>query len=299
MNEREARQKFGQFYEDEDGNQRWEMDHNKLRGMFLKYSRDVDYLEGPEDWPDAEHWMANFWTFVKDRIGTGYRGILQCPEPSPSGRFDRIGQSEAARVANAYYDSHEEFRDNMDEVWHYNDCTVDIPEGGNGYMETMEGADTKEVIQAFFNIYEGHGNLMAVRRQSCSVRAYKYHIKQWVFECDSIKTHDAKPNAEALVEQWIEWLGSNVLRLERPVVTPGDGDNATSEPIPNQEEITEWCRELWQDSDKFREHVKEKWNKSTAGEDGAGPDPDEMVSLRKGIDVGGSQKQGQTGIGDY
>ena len=299
MNKEEARQKFGHKYQAENGEEQWEIDHSKLRGMFLKYSREVDYLEGPSDWPDAEHWVPHFWTWVKDNLGSGYKGILQCPEPSPSGRFDRLGQSEAARVANNYYDSHDEFRENMDEVWEFNDNIVDIPEAEHGYADTMEAADTKEVIEAFFNIYEGHNNSLAVRRQSHSVRAYKYHIKQWVFECDTIKTHEAKPSAEALVDQWVEWLSSNVLELQQPVVTPGDGDNPTREPIPNEEEITEWCRELWQESDQFRKHVKEKWNKSIeSGEEGE-PDPDEMTSLRKGVDVGKSGKQGQTGIGDY
>lgn len=299
MNKEEARQKFGQTYEDESGNQRWEIDHNKLRGMFLKYSRDVEYLEGPSDWPDAKHWMAHFWSWVKDKIGTGYKGILQCPEPSPSGRFDRLGQSEAARVANTYYENHDEFKENMDSVWEENDNIVDIPEAGHGYGETMENADVKEVIEAFFNIYEGHNNALAVRRQSHSVRAYKYHIKQWVFECKSIKTHEPSPNAEALIDEWVQWLGSKVLDLERPIVTPEGEDNVTREPIPDKAQIVEWCRELWQESDQFRGHVKEKWNKSLSDGDDDTPEPEEMTSLRKGIDVGKSQNQGQTGIGDY
>jgi len=299
MNQEEAREKFGCTVEGQEGEEQWQIDHNKLRGMFLKYSREVPYLEGTAEWPDAEEWVDHFWSWVKGSLGVGYKGVLQCKKPSPSGKFDRLGKSEAVRVANKYYDSHREFRENMNMMWHSVDKIEGLVESDEEYIETLEGMGNTDILRTFFNIYEKRDGAVIGKRQSPNVRAYKYHIKQWVFETETIMTHEPEPTAKALVECWIDWMGQEILSLKKPIVETEPEEAVGGIAIPDEEDIVDWCRELWKDSDKFKKSVTKKWNRDVHSGEDSTPDAREITDLRKGIDTSGKEKQGQQGLADY
>jgi len=299
MNKDEAREKFGKYSEGPDGEEQWEFDHNKLRGMFLRYSEEVDYLEGTTEWPDAEAWVDNFWSWVKVNVGVGYKGILQCQTPSPSGRFDRLGKGEAVRVANRYYENHDGFKENMDELWEPIDKVEDLPGAGEGYFEELEDMSSKEVLETFFNIYEGHDRTGIGKRQSPNVEGYKYHIKQWVFATDTIQSEETSPSAEALVQEWIDWMAGEILSLEKPIVELEPENCVGGIPIPEEDDIVGWCREVWKDSERFRTEVKEKWNKDVSSDDDALPDATDVKDIRRGIDTSSKAKSGQRGLTDF
>lgn len=299
MNKQEARDKFGEYVEDDDGNEVWQVDNKKVRGMLLKYSEEVHYLEGTAEWPDPEEWVDHFWTWCKGRIGVGYKGVLQCSEPSPSGRFDRIGKGELVRIATAYYENHYQFGENMDALWESVDKIEGLVESDEGYLESLEGMSDKEIIETFFNIYESRDGRVIGKRQSPNVRAYKYHIKQWVYETETIQSESETPSAEALVREWIDWMGDEILEVRRPIADMKPDETVSGSHIPDFDSIVGWCRELWSDSDKFQQCVVDKWNKPVGDDGGATPDAASMASLSDGVNVGGREKSGQLDISDY
>lgn len=299
MNSEEAREKFGKYSEGPNGEEQWEFDHNKLRGLFLKYSRDIDYLQGTSERPVCESWIDNFWQWLKANLGVGYKGVIQCSDPSPSGKFDRLGKSEAMRIADAYYDNHDEFKENMDELWEQVDKTAIFPATDDSYIEFVRDMSNDELLETFFNIYDRHDSPVVGKRQSPNVEGYKFHIKQWVLETKTIQSETEKPSAEALVEEWIDWIVDEVLSLPTPIVERNPEDKVGGVPIPEQDDIVGWCRELWQDSEEFRENVKEKWNKEVEGDEKTMPVSDDVDSVREGIDTTRRNKRGQTSLTDH
>lgn len=296
MNVDEAREKFGRMAVGPDGEERWELNPNKIRGLFLKYSREVEYLEGSTDTPKGEEYVDHFWGWCKDKIGVGYKGILQCNRMSPSGRFDRLGKESAAYMLDAYYEAHDEFQENMDEVWHEQIPDIarrDKYDTTEEMLKDMNGAD---IIELFFHIYDGHDKLIAGNRQSPDKRAYKYHIKHWVFQKETIQSEEDEPYAEGIVEQWLEWMADEILTTEAPIVDRVDEDEISTGAIPTADDIAGWVRELWVDSKKFKEQVKDKWNKELEKDEGDGPDMSDMNRIDRGRRSKKEKREGQQNL---
>jgi hypothetical protein len=218
---------------------------------------------------------------------------------SPSGRFDRLGRGRFVELADAYYEAHDEFRENMDGVWHSKLPDIARRQRYDTVEEMLRDLDSKDVIEMFYFIHDGHDMLIPGEKQGVDKEAYKYHIKNWVFESDRISHEDSDPSAEALAEAWVKWMGREILTMGRSIRHPDGDERYPSDPTPTVDEIAEWCRELWEDHDKFRGHVKNKWNKELRGDDDGLSSSDSLNKMRQERKEKGEKRDGQQKIGSF
>jgi hypothetical protein len=267
--------------------------------LLLKYSREIEYLEGKSSQPYAEAYVDHFWEWCGEKLGPGYKGILQSNSVSPSGRFDRLGKGSFVDIADAYYQAHDEFRENLDSVWHSEIPDIARRHEYDTSEEMLNDIGSKQVIETFYFIYDGHDMMLPGDRQGVDVDAYKYHIKSWVFESDRIEHDDEKPSAESLAEAWVRWMGKEILSTERPIAHPDEDERLSTDSVPTIDEIAEWCREMWESHNKFRGHVKNKWNKELDdGEDGLGSG-ENLNRIDADRKEKSEKREGQQNIGSF
>jgi hypothetical protein len=289
------------FYDGEWGpendEQEWEPDMAKIRGLILQWARDVDSIDGYAPEPECHCFKTSVKAWLTDRLGDGAHAIVRTHDYSKAG-FERVSKKQIAEQSKRLYDNNDEFRELVDEKWHEitkEDIDGDDEVAVGKYIAEYNGIDVSDDVLLTPSGLESDGDVATPEPRP---RRYKYFIKRYVMESTSIESSYDRPNADALADNWVNWLRDELGTTKRYLVCSEGTEPAPGLHDVRVPDIAEWCRELWEDDEEFREHLKLKWNKSSGEEDKAGIEPDLNPIDRPDMDTG-TDKQGQTGIGEW
>ena len=290
------------FYDGEwdpdDDEQEWEPDMAKVRGLIVKWLREQDEVKGHAEELDGRVVNVQIDKWIRDKMGDGANAILRTGDYNRAG-FERVSKDEIGRQVDNLLENNEEFRQMAEGKWvdiATNDPDVEPDESAGEYLTNSHSMYVANDL--IDNRASGvvDGDVATPEPRS---RRYKYFIKRYVMETKEIASSDDNPSAEALAKAWIRWLKVELDTTENYLVH-ADG----SEPAPGmheitQEEIAEWCRELWNDDNDFANHVRMKWNRDNRDGDSSGADEPDLTPIDRPDLSSKKEKQGQTGISDW
>jgi len=298
MDKETARDKFGETVENEDGTESWMPQPNKIRGIIVRFVRDVDEIRAPVEEPEPAEYIDELWEWTREKLGDGFEGVFRGEEMSPSGKFDRVSQEKLMTYCDGLYGSNKEFTEVLDEKWVYDEDAQSYDEFDPVDVDLSGEMGRHEAVHHFYDGVNSTYPAMPDGDSEPDISTYKYHMKRYAVTAEGIPHEDDEPSAEAFVESWMSYLRDDIFVTAIHLVSNGTDSGQTSGwPVPSKDDVSQWARELWQEDDEFRENLIEKW-----GDERAEPTQDESVDKKK---VSAAQKdrkrskRGQQSLGDY
>jgi len=292
-----AREKFGDVVETEEG-EVWRPEGAKIRGLVLKWAREVDTIEATEKGFDGEACVDHLWQWLHNKFGNGFTGVFQKGWYDGTKGFDRVSKKELAGQIETLYEDNDEFMGLVEQK-----CEEVLPDVGVSYKDSdKEVVDVDERQQGsreFYVTQQLNPDHDTVDRIKPDKSQYKYHMKGWVLESETIQHDDGSPNAEASVECFKDWIDDKTGIDSRWVIDSGDAPRRDLFMVPLKSEVVEWCRELWNEDAIFREHLKMKWNKDVGNGDEEDGDSGKRKSLHEDWRNRDKKKKGQQKIDSW
>lgn len=298
MDKETARDKFGKMVENEDGTERWMAEPNKIRGIIVRWARDVDEIRAPAEDPEPPHYIGDLWEWTEEKLGDGFEGVFRGEEMSPSGKFDRVSEDRMMTYCDGLYGNNKEFTEIIDEKWVHDEEAERYDEFDPVDVDLSGEMGRYEAVHHFYEGTNKRYPAMPNKQAEPDISTYKYHMKRHAVTAQGIPHDDDEPSAEAFVESWVEYLRQDVFVTAIHIVSNSDDPGGSGQwPVPTKEQVAKWARELWSDDDEFRENLIEKW-----GDERAEPTDGDNMKEKK---ISAAQKdksrnkRGQQSLGDY
>ena len=309
MTPEEAREKFGKEVRRDNGEVVWQPHPNKVRGMLLSYARMRDNIPSKFEEPQASEYIEGVWEWLRAKLGDGFGAIFQTHEPSPSGRFDRIGKDNLERFADGFYENNEEFRSLIDEAWDYRDDDNSVSSGSdteenikprNDTLFGLEDTSPKNIIEKFFEQPDDYDeDSMLPQKGDPLPSAYKGFMKRYAMRTDRISSDVTSPDAEAFVDAFLDVMIEDYINEEGAIVIYDGSRYGECFSSPYHHEVVEWVREMWQEDDEFKRNVMEKWNKEVVDGEEDGEGESRLSKVGASNKTGNKGKRGQQSLGDF
>jgi hypothetical protein len=277
--------------------------------MIMKHARSCDEITGPTEEPDIEHYIDDLWQWLQDKLGDGFEGLFQGDEMSPSGRFDRIGKDNLKGFTRNLYENKADYHNTVNDKWNQvddddgspDDVDVDnfVGEGVTGDLATLANSGHSEQILEFFVIDEDAGPGVGDKKKAPAVGMYKHYMTEYAIQVNGIPATSESPNAEDFVEEWIDWLTEYIFHTEKCIVIRESDKFNNMFVTPTENDVVGWAKELWKQSELFRNKLKDKWGQPYAEQDIKTEGSGSLTKLNR-PDMGTRRKKkGQVKIGDY
>jgi len=316
MTPEEARDMFGELHETEDSEApQWEADMDKIRAAIMKWASEVDSIDATAREFSGPACVDHCWEWLHERLGEGFKAVFQKGWYQGSESFDRVGKSQVAGNIETMYSARDDFQQLVDEKWRevvpdFSNITdeadgIALDVGTEEQAKQIEDNRGQQASREFFvtEYREGtedydpitgeHDHF--VDRIEPDVSQYKYHYKRYVMGAKTIQADGDSPNAAGFVESFADWLDSDT-SVDSEWVVGGDGLGEKGVwDVPTREDAVGWARELWQNDEMFREHLKMKWNREVEGDETTN---DDIVSLNEEYKNRSREKKGQQKLGD-
>jgi hypothetical protein len=246
---------------------------------------------------DAAEYVEDSWQWLSEKMGDGFGGVFVSDDPSPSGKFDRVTKDKFVEIVNEFYESNEEYRELVDEVWEYNDTEE---EDGVGEDRPPLEDDGVRLFDSTHIFYDGHNGSKASLPDADAepdVSAFKYYMKMYAVNTDGIPSDDDSPSADAFVDEWLDYIEREALTYTVHICSDRSERHGGPWNIPTHDDISCWAREMFKNDSEFKENVLEKWGVEIEDDDEKEePEPHEVSEPQKKRKV---KREKQSGIGDF